>query len=51
MEFVNSTLRFYDPKGGSFLISEAVRGEGAILKNLNGQEFMEQYDLVCRWPP
>ncbi|MGV9142078.1 MAG: L-aspartate oxidase, partial [Promethearchaeota archaeon] len=33
----------YHPYAKSFLITEAMRGEGAILKDLNGHEFMEKY--------
>ena len=34
----------YHPQAKSFLISEAVRGEGAILLNEKYQPFMERYD-------
>jgi L-aspartate oxidase len=31
-------------RGHSFLITEAVRGDGGILRNSNGEAFMERYD-------
>ena len=31
-------------RGQSFLITEAVRGDGGILRNINGEAFMERYD-------
>lgn len=46
MEFIQfHPTSLYDPgKRPSFLITEALRGFGAVLKNMAGEKFMKRYD-------
>jgi L-aspartate oxidase len=41
----------YHPENRSFLISEAVRGEGAILVNSKGERFMPKYHSMAELAP
>ncbi len=33
----------YEPRGSRFLLSEALRGEGAVIRSISGEAFMEDY--------
>ncbi len=52
MEFVQfHPTAFYSPEGKTFLITEALRGEGAILRLQNGEEFMKRYHPSANLAP
>jgi len=47
MEFIQfhpTALYEVGKRGQAFLITEAVRGDGGVLRNINGEAFMERYD-------
>jgi L-aspartate oxidase len=41
----------YHPRAKSFLLSEALRGEGAVLRTMDGQRFMPRYHRLAELAP
>ena len=52
MEFVQfHPTALYVPGTPSFLVSEAMRGEGGILRNVRGEAFMRRYHEMAELAP
>jgi L-aspartate oxidase len=52
MEFVQfHPTTLYSPAAPPFLLSEAIRGEGAVLRNSNGERFMTEYHDMMELAP
>ena len=52
MEFVQfHPTVFSGPRGEAFLLTEAIRGEGAYLLNARGERFMERYSSLLELAP
>lgn len=52
MEFIQfHPTTLYYPSAPPFLLSEAMRGEGAVLRNIHGRQFMSEYHEMADLAP
>jgi L-aspartate oxidase len=52
MEFIQfHPTTLYAPRAPQFLLSEATRGEGGVLRNINGERFMKNYHPSAELAP
>jgi L-aspartate oxidase len=52
MEFIQfHPTSFYSLSAPQFLLSEALRGEGAVLRNIRGERFMSRYHSMAELAP